>query len=92
MIEVVGFAAFATNVAGNLMLAGKSARGWVVRLVSIVLWFIYAANTSSPALVANAVTFFAINCYGLWKWKREAAAGICGGCGQRTLGTNRGEP
>lgn len=71
MIEIVGFLAFATNVAGNLMLAWQTIWGWVVRLVSISLWFVYAYNESSPSLIANAVTFFCINIFGLWKWRRD---------------------
>lgn len=74
MNEIIGFAAYLTNVAGNAMLVWKDrwgAWGWVVRLVSITLWFIYGLSEVSPSLIANAVTFFAINCLGLWKWSRE---------------------
>lgn len=69
--EVIGFSAFLTNVAGNLMLAWQTIWGWVVRLISISLWFAYAYDTASAPLIANAVTFFCINCFGIWKWKRD---------------------
>lgn len=69
-VEVVGFFAFLTNVGGNLLLAWKSRWGWVVRLVSITAWGFYAFDKSSPSLLANAVTFFAINCLGWWKWRK----------------------
>ncbi len=71
LIEIVGFLAFSTNVAGNLMVARKNIWGWIVRLVSIVLWGTYAWNTASPSLFANAITFFAINCYGFWHWNKH---------------------
>ncbi len=67
-VEAVGFLAFLTNVVGNLLLARKNIAGWIVRLVSIVLWGSYAWNTTSASLLANAVTFFAINCYGFRHW------------------------
>lgn len=70
----MGLLAFATNVWGNILLTRKSERGWWVRIVSIVLWFIYARNTSSLAMTANSVTFFGINCYGMWKWRKERKA------------------
>ena len=76
IVEVVGFAAFLTNVAGNLLLTRLSIWGWPVRIVSIVLWGTYAVNLESPSLplFANACTFFAINCYGWRNWytKRRA--------------------
>jgi hypothetical protein len=73
LFELVGAAAFLTNVCGNLLLAWKSRYGWLVRLVSIVLWGIYAVDLSSPSLLANAITFFGINCVGWWKWRKAEA-------------------
>lgn len=73
-IEIVGFAAFLTNVAGNLMLVWQTAfgwYGWAMRILAIVLWFAYAFDTADLPLIANAVTFFCINCWGVWKWRRD---------------------
>lgn len=70
-IEAIGFLAFFTNVIGNFLLARKNIWGWIVRLVSIVLWGVYAWNTLSVSLFANAVTFFGINCYGFYHWHRH---------------------
>lgn len=71
--EYVGFAAFALNVVGNILLARVNIWGWPVRLVSIVLWGTYAASLESPSLLANAVTFFAINCYGWRSWSKKGS-------------------
>lgn len=70
MIEAVGFAAFLLNVLGNLLLAWKSVWGWVIRLVSITTWGVYAYFIDSPSMSANAITFFCINLFGIWKWTR----------------------
>ena len=67
-IEIVGGLAFITNVLGNFLLARKRIEAWPVRLVSIVLWGIYAWDIASLSLFANAITFFGINCYGLHYW------------------------
>lgn len=72
VVEIVGFVAFALNVLGNYLLAVKSDRGWLVRLVSIVCWGVYGGKTQSWPMIANAVTFFGINCFGYWKWRKEA--------------------
>ncbi len=69
--ELVGFAAFLTNVWGNWLLVQKSERGWWVRIISIILWFVYARESSSWAMTANSITFFFINVVGLVKWRRE---------------------
>ncbi len=69
-IEIVGFLAFLTNVVGNFMLARKIIWAWPVRLVSITLWGFYAVDLDSPSLLANALTFFAINCYGWHHWRK----------------------
>ena len=72
MIEAVGFLAFVLNVVGNLLLAWKRMSGWLVRIASIVAWGIYAANITSWPMMANAVTFFGINCVGFYRWRRES--------------------
>lgn len=72
LVETIGFVAFVLNVYGNWLLAVKSERGWLVRIVSIVCWGVYAGKTQSLAMMTNAVTFFGINCYGFWKWRKEA--------------------
>lgn len=84
-MELVGYAAFATNVAGNLMLAWQTIWGWVVRLVSIMLWFAYAYSEADAPLIANACTFFCLNLFGLWKWTRERRKKTCRVCGMPTV-------
>ncbi len=74
--EVVGFGAYIANVVGNVLLIYKRGSGFDIRIVSIVLWGIYGLGELSPAVLANSITFFGINCYGAWKWRRgEGAAG-----------------
>ena len=58
-------------VAVNALLVWKSVWGWVVRLVSITLWGVYAFDVDSPSMLANAGTFFCLNCVGWWKWRRD---------------------
>lgn len=65
-----GLAAFLLNVWGNLLLTSKSATGWYVRIIAIICWGAYGLAAASWPNLVNAVTFFCINCYGLWKWKR----------------------
>lgn len=71
LIDLMGFAAFLTNVLGNFLLARKDRRGWPVRIVSILLWGTYAWNITSWPMVANAVTFLFINAYGWHHWGKE---------------------
>ena len=72
LVEAVGFLAFVLNVAGNVMLAWKNKIGWLVRIASIIAWGVYAVNIVSWPMMANAVTFFGINCVGFYRWSREA--------------------
>lgn len=74
MNESVGFAAFITNLVGNLMLARKSERGWWIRIIANFLWFAYAWETAGIAMIANSVTFLGINIYALLKWRGERIA------------------
>ena len=73
-VDANGFLSFALNVAGNMMLAWKWRSGWVVRIVAIVSWGLYGWQIASKPIVLNAATFFCINCYGWWKWRKEAMA------------------
>lgn len=70
MIELIGILAWLLNVVGNIMLAYKRRSGWPVRLVSIILWGIYAWNIWSLALIGNSITFFGINLWGWWNWRK----------------------
>jgi hypothetical protein len=75
-VDFNGFLSFALNVAGNLMLTWKWRSGWAVRIIAIISWGIYGAQLSSWPMIANAVTFFCINCYGWWKWRKEERAAL----------------
>jgi len=67
---LIGFAAFLLNVLGNLLLAWKNIWGWIVRIASIVLWGVYAVDVASGPMLMNSITFFTINCFGFWKWRK----------------------
>ncbi len=73
--DAFGFAAFVSNVVGNLLLARKSEKGWPVRIGSILLWGAYGVRTASLPIMANAATFLCINVYGMWSWRRARPAG-----------------
>ena len=70
--EAIGFAGFATNVAGNLLLTRKNKHGWWVRIVSNALWLMYGSAASLPVM-ANAIVFTGINIWGGWAWRKERA-------------------
>jgi hypothetical protein len=71
--NIIGFIAFILNVWGNLSLTAKRRDGWYVRIISIILWGVYAYNTASLPMIANSITFLCINIYGLHKWKKEGS-------------------
>ncbi len=71
MVEIVGILAFLTNVWANILIARKSETGWIIRLVSNVLWLAFGIWALSIANILNAITFAGINIYGLTKWRRE---------------------
>jgi len=73
LLDANGYLSFLLNVAGNLFLAWKWRSGWVVRIVAIVSWGIYGLQLASKPIIANAVTFFCINCYGWYKWRKDEA-------------------
>lgn len=73
MIEAVGYLATALNIAGNLMLARMSIWGWVVRLLTNVVYVVYALQIEQGMpVVANHALFFAINIYGFMQWRAKA--------------------
>ncbi len=70
--NVIGWVAFALNVWGNLALTTKGTRGWVIRIFSNACWIPYGLVTGAFALTANHMVFALINCYGWWKWTKDA--------------------
>lgn len=75
MVEVIGYAAFGLNVAGNLMLARMNVWGWIVRLVTNVAWITYAVQIPGGGpMWMNHIAFFAINIYGFRQWRGQPEA------------------
>lgn len=72
--ESIGMTGFVTNVAGNMLLTRKNKHGWWIRIVSNLLWTVYAGTTASFSMNVNHGVFFVINIYGWWKWAREQRA------------------
>lgn len=68
---ILGWLAFGLNVWGNLALATKSNKGWVIRVACNLCWMPYAIYTAAWALFANHCAFIVVNCYGWWKWRRD---------------------
>ncbi len=72
-VECVGLVAFVLNVWGNLMLARLKTGGWVVRLLTNVVWVVYALYTDGGwPMMLNHIVFFWINIDGYLKWARAA--------------------
>lgn len=70
-VEVLGYVATASNVAGNLMLAKMGISGWVVRIATNLLYIAYALQVSDGMpVVANHILFLGINVYGWHIWRR----------------------
>ena len=76
-VEWVGVVGFVTNVWGNLMLARLKRGGWMVRLLTNVLWMVYSLNTSGGwPLLLNHLTFFYLNVDGYIHWRRAQQTGV----------------
>lgn len=72
-VEITGYLATALNVAGNLMLAKQSVSGWLVRMLTNVVYVVYALQIEQGMpVVANHVLFFGINIYGFYSWRKAA--------------------
>lgn len=70
--EVAGALYFVLNVLGNAALVWKWRSGWLLRIVAILMQGAYAVLQRSPSFIANSAVFLVLNCYGWWKWRREA--------------------
>lgn len=75
-VEWVGVVAFITNVWGNWALAKLKSTGWIIRLVTNVLWIVYSAHTwGGWPLMLNHVAFFVLNIVGWIKWRKAKQSG-----------------
>jgi hypothetical protein len=74
-VEVTGYAATGLNIWGNLALARMSRTGWIIRMLTNVVYVIYAVQVSGGMpVVANHVLFFGINLYGFRRWQCESGS------------------
>ena len=69
--ESIGMVGFITNVIGNVLVTRKNRNGWWVRIVSNLLWTVYAGSTASLSVNVNHGVFFLLNVYGWWRWSRD---------------------
>lgn len=72
--DALGWFGAMTNVWANISLVRKSSSGWALRLVSNAAWILYSIHELTPPLLANHVTFAAINVWGWHKWRQEEKA------------------
>ncbi len=70
MIEAIGWLALALNLWGNLALARKSTRGWIIRLACNVTWIIYSSVFEVWPLLVNHILFSGVNVYGFIQWRK----------------------
>ncbi len=76
-VEWIGLIAAITNIWGNLMLAGLRKSGWALRLVTNLLFIVYAAFTAGGwPMLLNHVAFLGINVLGWWKWQQASATDL----------------
>jgi len=69
-VEATGYLAFGLNVIAALMLAQRNVWGWILRLVTNVVWIAYAVQVPGGGPVwINAAAFFMINIYGFVQWR-----------------------
>lgn len=73
----IGYVAVVANVAGNLLLVGKSPsamrNGFAVRLVPNALWLLHGLVQHDGSVVLNACVFAGINSVGLWRHRKTEA-------------------
>ena len=70
--EAIGIVGSIANIWGNLLIAQKSERGWVVRLLGNALWIAFGILTLSVANLVNSSLFAVTNVYGMVQWRRIA--------------------
>lgn len=74
--EWVGVLATVTNIWGNLALAKLETRGWVIRLLTNVLFIVYSAHVwGGWPIMLNHIAFFVINIVGWVKWRHARREG-----------------
>lgn len=71
--QAIGAVAFGLNVWGNLELTKQGNRGHIIRLSSNACWILYSPLVGAWALLANHMTFAAINVLGFHRWRRIEA-------------------
>lgn len=75
-VELTGLLAFGLNVWGNMMLARLRTGGWIIRLLTNVVWVVYSLHTDGGwPLMLNHLVFFYINVDGWLAWRRAAKSG-----------------
>jgi nicotinamide riboside transporter PnuC len=76
-VEIVGCVATVLNIIGNLMLARLRLGGWVIRLLTNIVWVVYSLNTNGGwPLMLNHLVFFYINLDGWLAWRRAQRSGV----------------
>ena len=84
--EAMGWIALCLNVLGNLDLANKSIRGWIIRLACNVTFILYSYDYAAWPLLVNHIIFMFVNVYGFYKWTVTGTVNCS--CG-RKYGVNR---
>ena len=83
IVDLIGVVGTILNIWGNLLIAHKTSFGWWVRIACNLVWILHGAYASNSPVILNAVVFLGINCYGIWKWKKNPPPTHCKHCGEK---------
>lgn len=59
------------EIAAKVVVGRKNKWGWILHIISGILWTIIALQTKIYGLLIITVPAFAVNIYNFWKWSKE---------------------
>jgi hypothetical protein len=71
-MELWSWALAAIGVAGTFFVGQKAIWGWIVLMVSEVMWVVYAVHTEQYGFIVAAIAYGAVYIKSYLHWKADA--------------------
>jgi len=71
MIESIEWVGCITGLSGSILLATNSRYsqwGWIILIVSNIIWIIYGVLTHANGLIIQQIGFIITSMIGIWRW------------------------
>jgi len=70
-IDIFGHFAYASLIAGQILITRKQAKGFILRIFGSLVWVLLGGFLGLSSVIVWSAVFAAVDIYGFWNWMKN---------------------